>query len=357
MIRSRWFRAVSALVVGLVLVTLVVFGEQLVWLSRAGLNQAELLYGRMPIEDAIAAGHYDEEQVAKLRLIPPIKAFGETIGLSATENYDTINPTWNRTIWNVSGSHPLRFENKRWWFPIVGSVPYLGFFDKPSADAFAAELEAEGLDAYARTAGAYSTLGWFRDPVMPAMLKWPEYSLANTVLHELAHATVWVPGSVQFNESFANFVGDEASRRYMITTYGETSTEVAEMRARIADSERWRTLMHAVYKDLDAVYTNATFSDDAKREQKAAIFASIEKRVAQAGFAQPERWQRVVAGRTWNNATMMQFRTYNRSREWFAALYEQEDRDLLRFMHRVPEVTAGATDPYDALARAVGQTP
>ncbi|MCA9569474.1 MAG: aminopeptidase [Myxococcales bacterium] len=334
-----------------------VFGEQAVWLARAGLHQAELLWGRVPIEDAIAAGHYDEAQVHQLRLVPEIKAFGRDIGLSATENYDTINPTWDRTIYNVSASPPLALENERWWFPVVGSVPYLGFFDEESAEAFGDGLRAEGMDVYVRTAGAYSTLGWFRDPVMPGMLKWPEYQFANTILHELAHATVWVPGSVQFNESFANFVGDEASRRYMLAKYGEGSPEVESMRARIADGDRYRRVMHDVYRDLEALYADPALGDDAKLAQKALVFASLPNRIDGAGFAEPQRWKDALAKRTWNNATMMQFRVYNRSREWFQALYEAEGSDLLRFMHRVPEVTRGASDPYAALAEAVGADP
>lgn len=333
------------------------FGEQAVWLSRAGLHQADLLWGRIPNEVALEAGHFDESARVQLQRVPRIKAFGASIGLSATENYDTIHPTWDKTIWNVSGARPLAFENKRWWFPIVGSVPYLGFFDRPSADTFADGLRDEGLDVYVRSAGAYSTLGWFRDPLMPHMLKWSEYRFANTILHELAHATVWVPGSVQFNESFASFVGDEAAQRYMVATYGASSPEVEQMRDRIADSTRWRGFMHGVYQDLEAVYGDPDLPDDEKLRIKAEVFASLETRIEEAGFAEPERWKEIVRKRTWNNATMMQYRTYNRSRAWFRKLYEQEGSDLLRFMHAVPKAVEGADDPYAALARAVGEEP
>lgn len=337
------------------LTTLVVgwfFGEQLVWLGGAGFYQAELLWGRVPLEEAIAAGHYTDEEVERLRLVPEVKAYGASIGLADTDNYDTINPTWKRTIYNVSAADPLKLENERWWFPIVGSVPYLGFFEEESAERFADEQRARGLDVYVRTAGAYSTLGWFRDPVMPGMLRWPEYLFANTVLHELAHATVWIPGSVQFNESFANFVGDQASRRYMIERYGEDSEEVAAMRRRTADEDRWRAFMHGVFADLEAVYADETLDDEAKLARKAEIFGSLASRIDNAGFAEPERWKKAVARRTWNNATMMQFRVYNRSRSWFRAVYEKHDRDLLQFMHAIPVITAGASDPYAALQQA-----
>ena len=109
---------------------------------------------------------------------------------------------WDHTIYNVTGSAPLAFEPVVFWFPVVGSFPYLGFFDRDQARAHASGLRRQGKDVWVRTAGAYSTLGWFEDPILPHMLDWDEYSLAGTLLHELAHATLWVPGSVQFNESF-----------------------------------------------------------------------------------------------------------------------------------------------------------
>lgn len=336
-----------------VLLGLLVFGERLIYLVGAARFQAELLWGRVPNEQV----ELEPERMERLRQVPEIKAFGKQIGLAAIGNYDTINPTWDRTIWNVSGADPVRFENRRWWFPIVGSVPYLGFFDEAKADAEVAELEADGLDVYKRTAGAYSTLGWFEDPLTPNMLKWSEHHLANTILHELAHATVWIPGSVQFNESFANFVGDEASDRYMRAKYGDDSEQVRAMQARLADATRWRQMLHAVYLELDAVYEDPALDREQKLARKAAVFADLPRRVELGGFAEPDRYLKAAREGTWNNARMMQYRTYNRSRSWFQALYEQEDRDLLRFMHAVERVTAGADDPYRALALAVGADP
>ncbi len=347
--------AAAALLFGLVFMGL--FGDRVFYLLGQAGFQAQLLWGRVPLDEAIASGTFDDEQVDKLELVPEIKAFGAGIGLSATDNYDTINPTWDKTIWNVSASDPVKFANVRWWFPIVGSLPYLGFFEREPADALGNELEAEGYDVYIRTAGAYSTLGWFRDPLMPNMLKWSEYSLANTILHELAHATVWIPGSVQFNESFANFVGDEAARRYMIDRYGEGSEEVQQMRDRIADRKRWRAFMHGIYKDLDAVYEDDSLSREDKLERKASILAGLSDRVRGAGFADTERYVKYVEKGEWNNARMMQFRTYNRSRDWFEALYEREGEDLLAFMQAVKVETEGADDPYRALALAVGADP
>lgn len=335
----------------------VAFADRIVYLASAAWFQGDLLWGRVPLDEAMASGRYEEPQLQRLRWVPEIKAYGARIGLSATQNYDTINPDWNQTIWNVSASEPDAFRNKTWWFPIVGPMPYLGFFERPQADALAAELEAEGLDVYVRTAGAYSTLGWFRDPLMPGMLKWSEYDLANTILHELAHATVWIPGSVQFNESFASYVGDAAGRAYMVEKHGAGSDEVLAMEDRIRDSRDWTAFQRQLYRDLDAIYDDASLSRDEKLARKAAIFADLGPRVDAVGFRDPEKYRKAVDKGPWNNARLMQFRTYNRSTDWFRLLHDREGGDLLKFMEAVRTVTAGADDPYRALALAVGADP
>lgn len=335
----------------------IAWGDRIAYLARSGKVQGELLWGRVPLDEAIASGTYTDVEVRRLRWVPEIKAYGKQIGLSATGNYDEINPTWQYTIYNVSASDPVAFDNVRWWFPIVGPMPYMGFFTKDEADAFASDLERRDLDVYVRTAGAYSTLGWFRDPVMPAMLKYGEYELANTVLHELAHATVWIPGSVQFNESFASYVGDTAGRSYIETKYGPESTEVREMLDRIRDADDWRRFQHDLYKELDAIYTDKALSREQKLERKAAIFADLGRRVEAVGFRDPTKYRKAVEKGPWNNARLMQFRTYNRSLQWFAALHAREGGDLLKFMRAVQQVTEGAADPYRALAEAVGADP
>ena len=327
------------------------------YVLQQGYFQAELLLSRQPIEQAIASGHFSDQQVEKLRKIAVIKEFGRSIGLAATDNYETVTPTWERTIYNVSGCDPVAFRPVRWWFPVVGSMPYLGFFREGDARKQARKLSLDGKDVYVRTAGAYSTLGWFKDPILPGMLAWSEASLADTVLHELAHATLWVPGSVQFNESFANFVGEEAALLYLVDVYGAESTEVADRRARTADRLRYRKMLHDVYGELDAMFREEHLTRADKILRKQAIFATIPSRVALLDLENRERWVRYTQRDTWNNARMMQFRTYNRSRDWFKGLHDAVGGDLLAFIDRIREVTKGQKDPYKALAEAVGVDP
>jgi predicted aminopeptidase len=332
--------------------TLTMPGCGIGYLAQQGYFQAELLAGRKPIAGVMASGELTPAEVNTLSLVPKIKDFGRKIGLAATENYDTINPGWRRTIWNVSACEPLAFRPKTYWFPIVGSVPYLGYFREDDARERARELHSEGYDVYVRTAGAYSTLGWFRDPVLRSMLRWDEGSLAETLLHELAHATLWIQGSVQFNESFANFVGEEASLRYVADTYGAESEPMKRLVQSREDSKAFRRMLHAVYEDLDRVYRDGALTDETRKLRKAAILSSIPDRTRALGLHDAERYLRSAQSGEWNNARLMQFRTYNRSPEWFAKLLDQERGDLSSFIRRIDEITEGADDPYAALEAA-----
>jgi predicted aminopeptidase len=327
------------------------------YLTRQGYFQAELLAGRVRLDEARASAHYDGAQLTRLDWIGKIQVFGDDLGLASSGSYATINPSWKRTIYNVSACDPLAFRPVRWHFPIVGRVPYLGYFRKQDALRRRDALEARGYDVYVRKAGAYSTLGWFRDPVLPHMLKWSEGTLANTLLHERAHATLWIPGSVKFNESFANFVGNEAQLRYLVSAYGEDSDEARQELFRREDKARYRALLHETYAALDALYRDPERSQGEKLRDKGLVMAAVPIRVAALRLHRHDKYMKAVRRGPWNNARLVQFRTYHTSHEQFAALLEQEGDDLVAFIERVAVICRGADDPYAALATATGFDP
>lgn len=324
------------------------------YVAMAARYQIEVLWGRVPVEDAIAAGYFTEAEAARLRQVPAMKAHAKRMGLADTGHYSTVNPTWDRTVWNVSACEPLSFTPRTWWFPIVGEVPYLGYFEEAPAREWAADMESQGLDVLVRPAGAWSTLGWFEDPLLPQMASWSESRLSNTLHHELTHATVWIPGSVAFNESFAQYVGEEAGLAYLVDKYGEGSPQVEAELGRRADRAIFMKLMHDTYAELDTLYEDPYTDDDAKLARKREILEALPARVQNAGFRDPAPWVAWFEKEPWNNARLVQFRVYNRSPEWFAAIYEDEGRDLGRFLRRIETITAGENDPYRAVARAAG---
>lgn len=319
------------------------------YVARSAVFQAELLTSGEPAERVLASGTLSAGQEQRLRLFAEVKAFGARIGLKSTHNYDQYAIRWHRRIWNLSAAPPLSLSPRTWWFPIVGTVPYLGFFTDEDVASWRGRLEAEGYEVHVREVGAYSTLGWFRDPVLPAMLRWDEPRIAETVCHELAHATLWIPGSVSFNESFASVVGEAAGDRFLVEKYGEGSDEVRRARDANHDSDVFVALLVQLTAELDAVYTSAR-PDAERHAARAALLASLPERVAASDLREPEAWLRYVASQTWNNARLSQFRTYNTRHADFRRILDGHGGELGPFIEDIRTRTRGARDPFATLA-------
>jgi predicted aminopeptidase len=270
------------------------------YLAQAGYGQREISLSARPIDDVVADPSVPERTRAMLREIPAIKRFGEDNGLKATRNYRSFSDLHRRqVVWVVSGCAPLAFSPKVWNFPIVGGVTYLGWFDRKDADAEGARLRAAGWDVDVRGSTAYSTLGWFDDPVLSTMLGEGEGAigdLAETVLHESLHATLYVKNQSPFDESVATWFGDRLGERYLLSTRGEGSRELATWRAGQAEGDRRAAVLHGAYDVLAAVYSSAMSRED-KLARKAAIIAETERRLG--------------ATRPLTNATIVQFKTYH----------------------------------------------
>ena len=321
------------------------------YVLRSAWYQAELLRSRVPLQQARKSGKLTPVQLEALDRVDEVKAFGRSLGLKATRNYESVALDWHRRVWNVNACEPLAFRPKTWWFPIVGRVPYLGYFDRGHADAAARRLARQGWDVNVREAAAYSTLGWFRDPILVPMLSWDEFDLAETILHELAHATLWVKGSVAFNESFAAFVGEEGAFRYLASKYGIDSSEYRRAREEQEDLESWRAVQKTLFEDLERTYDDASLDLPTKRERKAALLASLPERVAAAPFHDRPRFERAAGQRPWNNAHLAEFRTYHSDRPAFEALLAESGGDLSAFIERVRALAARG-EPFAELARA-----
>ena len=281
------------------------------YLLQAAGGQYELVHVARPLSLV-----QDDPSVApRIRLllskVPAIKRYGQRNGLTPTGNYTRYADLHrSAAVWVVQGCKSLAFEPRRWAFPIVGTVPYLGFFDERSARAFAAELSAQepGLDVTVRTASAYSTLGWFNDPVLSTMIpEGPEAfgDLANTILHESVHATVYLKNQSSFDESLASFIADELTWLLVVGRAGPGSDEA---KAWIEGEERGARFvkeLHQAYEELDAIYRSDR-SDDEKRARKEERLTALQKSLG--------------LRRRFNNADLAGSRTYDTGRPAFARL-------------------------------------
>ena len=325
------------------------------YVGKAATYQLSMLNSRVPNLEARASGQLSREERQTLDIIEEVRGFGSRLGLNVGELYGTVALGWDHTIWNVSASKPLAFEPATWWFPIVGTVPYLGFFEKDEALDQVKALEADGLETYLRTAGAYSTLGYFEDPILPSMLRWSEWTAARVILHELTHATIWLPGSVNFNESVANFVGDAAAMRFLETKYGAQSQSVARAKASQSDHRVWRVLLQGLYQELAQLYQNQELTDEAKTIEKKKLYDSLPARVDTANFQYPRRYQ-IIASQKWNNPRLMQFRTYNDNRKYFDALLDECGGDILKFMKAMNRIARRHHHPLKYLRQVYGES-
>ncbi len=310
----------------------------------------------MPNERALETVDFTDDEREMLLWVPIIKEFGESvIGLSSTKNYTTINPDFDSVIWNVSGAAPDSFTSHSYKYPVVGALPYIGFFDKEDAIAEKELLEELGWDVYVRSAGAYSTLGWFKDPLWRSMLDWDLPQMSNTVLHELCHSTLWMGGEGKFNESFASFVGDEASRRFLQSIADEHPEVWATFLQREEDSAAYRAFMHAMVTRLRGLYASGlsrseiVVQREEVLEQARAEYAELD--FHSAGYARALNPDRVL-----NNARLKQFRVYNTGLNDFDDALARFDGDLKAFVETArSELTRrkrrerGKFDPYAAL--------
>ena len=291
-------------------------------------GELTLLAARRPIAEVIERPRTPGRLRVLLGQIALVKKFGEQNGLRPTSNYqDYVQLDRPCAVWVVSACAPLRFQSKTWSFPVAGDFPYLGWFDLRSAQDYARELEEEGWDVDLRCASAYSTLGFFRDPVLSSMIARGAEALGDlvdVVLHESVHATLYLEGQAPFNESLASFVADRLTQRYLDGRRGPNSRERTAWEGVEARTKAAAVQLHRAHDELQALYASA-LADEPKRARKATLLAALNDKLH-------------LSGRI-NNATLAQFRTYRSGERGFAQLLSACSDDFGCFLARVRTLT------------------
>lgn len=294
---------------------------------QAARGQMSMIQHARPLAEVTADEKTPPRIRALLSEIPAMKKYGEARGIKPTTNYrEYVKLDRPAASWVVSACEKLRFKSKEWSFPFVGAFPYLGWFDLDGAKAQVEELRAEGWDVDLRGAGAFSTLGWFRDPVVSSMIADGEQALGdlvNVILHESVHATVYVYGQAYFNESLASFVADRLTYDYLAATRGRESTEYRAYADAEKRGDERRRKMHEAYLELDRIYASSA-SDTDKLARKTEILARLSKEVS--------------AKREINNATLVQYKTYATGGVEFEGVLRACAGDWARFLARLGRV-------------------
>jgi predicted aminopeptidase len=326
------------------------------WQGVAG--QVDLLSRARPIPEVIRETP-DAALKAKLMRVQEMRAFASReLALPDNRSYTRYADLGRAyVVWNVFASPEFALEARQWCFPVAGCVTYRGYFAEADARAEAARLAAEGFDVHVSGVPAYSTLGWFDDPVLSTFIRYRDAEVARLVFHELAHQIVYVKDDTSFNESFAVAVEEEGLARWQAAQAGRAdaaqfAADVARMRRLRTD---FRTLIRETRGRLAALYASEV-PDDEKRARKAAIFEDMRKEHERlkAGWDGAAAFDRWFAGGA-NNAGILSAGLYTDRVPQFAALLAGEGGDLPRFYERVKALAARPKAERDLeLAAAYG---
>lgn len=287
------------------------------YLWQAVRGQVALWNRARPLMEVIADERVSPRVRELLKGVPIIKAFGEKKGLKPTSNYqEFVALDRPAVVWVVSAAPEFSFDPMKWSFPVAGEFSYLGFFSRERAEEYASQVRAlGGWDVDVRGASAYSTLGWFRDPVLSTMISdgdeaWGE--LVELVLHESVHATVFVPGQSEFNESLAQFSGEQLAREFLSESQSdESATSAMKAYLQELDLGKYREKrLRKLVESLRALYSESSMKESEIRSKK---FELIETARRELG------WKREL-----NNATLVQFETYGSQRWNFVELLRKD---------------------------------
>jgi predicted aminopeptidase len=321
------------------------------YVARGAYEEARILLKRRPIRDVVADPRAPAGLRQRLALVVAARAYAaDSLHLSAGDTYTTYAKVTRDTLVLVLQASPRdRLREYTWHYPIVGVVPYKGFFDFDRARRDAAALEAKGYDTYLRPAAAFSTLGYFSDPLLSTALARDTMELVATVIHELTHNTLYAKNHTAFNESFASFVGYRGAQAFF-RSRGDT-IDAARAAARWRDERTLDVFYAELARRLDSAYAG-NLEGAALDGARATLFAWAQTQLAGPVGQLLETYDwRWLAGERLNNAVVIAQRLYRMNLNLFDEIYLQNNADIGETIRAI-EVrifTQPDEDPYRAL--------
>jgi predicted aminopeptidase len=252
--KTKYLLFILAILLVSVNIKIIVYG------IHQGIGQFQILYKAESLEKILNSNDFPDSLKNKLLLIQQIKQFSvDSLGLDQTKNYQKLYDQKGKPIlWVVTASPPFEIKEYLWKYPLLGELGYKGFFDYEKALKEAENLKKEDYDTEISKVSAWSTLGFFQDPILSSMLYKSEGELARLIIHELTHTTIYIKDDADFNENLATFIGDNGAKLYLKRKYGENSTEYLSFLNRLNDIQKISQHMIRGATQLDSLYV--TFS-------------------------------------------------------------------------------------------------
>ncbi|NLX13906.1 MAG: aminopeptidase [Phycisphaerales bacterium] len=321
----------------------------------AVIGQLRLLQAAVPIETALDDPNLTQEQRDKLLFVVRVRDYAEeVIGLNVGASYRKFVKVEDDTLaWNLSASRKDAFEPYYWRIPVVGMIPYLGYFTLDYSKAERDRLVEQGYDTVIYELDAYSTLGLLPDPVTSALLKRGLLQLADTIMHECLHNTIWREGDTNFNETMALFVGRAAAVEYLAHEFGEDSALVIEATQHYEDDLVFRNFLDELRADLNTIYTSDRPSEEKIQARKPILEDAGDRFIREAlPLMHDQESFQIYANFTFNNAFLLLYVRYGEELGLFEAVHEQTGRNWGQTLD-IFRAAAVAPDPYAYLREAL----
>lgn len=313
-------------ILSVVLVLLTTTGCQIPYILESAWTHIKIMSSKKDIEKALKDPNLPEEWRAKLNLTLEVRPYIQDLGLKITKNYQSFVDLKRPYISHLLIVTPeYSLKTKKWWFPIVGSFPYKGFHSEKKADKAAQYFQKKNMDTYVRGVTAYSTLGWFNDPLLSTMMRYSDEDLVETIIHESIHATIFIKDNVEFNEQLAVFIAKKATLKY----YQEKSKDLYEkIIADHKNEDLFTEFLMTNYKKIKLFYRDKS---NHTHEAKAKIFEDV-KTDYKKNYSQKitNRKYDFILTEDLNNAFFAAQKTYHMNQMKFETIFKEKSKSDIR---------------------------
>jgi predicted aminopeptidase len=334
-------------------------GCDLGYFAHAAREEAHLLWNRRPIADVLREPDLSPTARQRFETVLAVRKFAaDDLGLRVGGAYQTVTAVdQNAVVWVVMASPRDSLSPYLWWFPIVGYVPYRGYFNKARAEAEAREMEGEGYDTFVRPAVAFSSLGFFNDPLLSNLLELRRVELAGVLIHELFHRTFFLESDVMFDESAANWIGNRGAVDFFTKLEGANSPDAGAAREIYESDMKFAAFLLQEEARLLRLYqSDLPYDEILKRRVNA--FAEIKADYARLKplLSGLERFD--LDKQQLNNAVLVNYMIYFHDLDQFAALERMHHGDTRATIHSIIELARSEPgDPFHAIWKATFNAP
>lgn len=307
--------------------------------TQAAAGQCEIVFGQKSISKILKDPEASPGLQAQLKLVLELREFARAeLKMNPEGNYLHYRKLDRKfVLWVVYATPEFDTKLKSWWYPVVGQFSTRGYFKEAAARGYADSLRGQGLDVFVGGAPAYSTLGWFDDPVLSTFIHYSETDLAELIFHELAHHHLFLPGDATFNESFATAVAEIGVARWLQSRHGAAKRD--EYMARRQREQRVHQMLFELRERLQKLYDTDLPAEE-MRNKKEQFINEFKNKITALGQADP-KFQPLAgwARRPVNNALLGAVGVYNQRVPAFLNLFEKSNGDIKSFFAEVKKLT------------------